>query len=59
MSRIPTPAELLLRLRSDDRGATAVEYGLIVSLIAIFIIGAVTALGGGIAGVFNTISTNL
>jgi pilus assembly protein Flp/PilA len=34
----------------DDRGATAVEYGLMVALIAAVIIGAVTLLGGGAGG---------
>ncbi len=30
---------------ADESGATAIEYGLIVALIAVVIIGAVTALG--------------
>jgi len=29
----------------EDSGATAIEYGLIVALIAVVVIGAVTALG--------------
>jgi pilus assembly protein Flp/PilA len=33
------------RLLRDESGATAIEYGLIVALIAVVIIGAVTALG--------------
>jgi pilus assembly protein Flp/PilA len=33
------------RLLTDDSGATAIEYGLIVALIAVVIIGAVTTLG--------------
>jgi pilus assembly protein Flp/PilA len=33
------------RLAKDQSGATAIEYGLIVALIAVVIIGAVTALG--------------
>ena len=44
------------RLHRDDRGATAVEYGLIVALIAAVIIGAVTALGVNIEGVFNNVA---
>jgi len=35
----------LARLARDESGATAIEYGLIVALIAVVIIGAVTALG--------------
>lgn len=38
----------------DERGATAVEYGLMVALIAIVIIGAVTLLGGNLSTLFNT-----
>ena len=44
----------------DERGATAVEYGLMVALIAIVIIGGVTTFGLAVndlfkipAGVFN------
>jgi pilus assembly protein Flp/PilA len=33
------------RLLKDESGATAIEYGLIVALIAVVIIGAVTTLG--------------
>lgn len=44
---------------SGDRGATAVEYGLIVALIAGAIIGTVTLLGTQIAGWFDTIRAGL
>ena len=36
----------------DERGATAVEYGLMVALIAVVIIGGVTLLGGNISALF-------
>lgn len=39
-------------IKSDDRGVTAVEYALIVGLIAIVIIGAVTLLGTGVSNLF-------
>jgi pilus assembly protein Flp/PilA len=42
-------------LRRNDRGATAVEYGLMVALIAAVIIGAVTLLGTNL----NTLFTNI
>jgi pilus assembly protein Flp/PilA len=42
-----------------DRGATAVEYGLMVALIAAVIVLAVTALGGKLKSVFNGISTSV
>lgn len=47
------------RLRRDDRGATAVEYGLIVFLIAVVIIGAVTAVGLNLQNVFNQVAAAL
>lgn len=42
-----------------DRGATAVEYGLLVGLIAIALIVAITAFGTSLATTFTTISTKL
>lgn len=46
-----------IRLRREQTGATAVEYGLIVGLIAVVIIGAVFALGGHIKDWFDSINT--
>lgn len=44
----------------DDRGATAVEYGLMVSLIALVIVGAVTAFGSALkVSLFDMITSSL
>ena len=43
----------------DERGATAVEYALMVGLIAVAIIAAVSALGSKVKATFNTISNTL
>jgi pilus assembly protein Flp/PilA len=43
----------------DDEGATLVEYGLVVSLIAVAAIVAVTAVGASIKSTFTNISTQL
>jgi len=43
----------------DERGATAVEYGLMVALIAVVIIGAVTTLGGNLKSMFTTIAGSI
>jgi pilus assembly protein Flp/PilA len=43
-------------LHRDDRGATAVEYGLMVGLIAAVIVGIVTTLGGKLNTLFGTVS---
>jgi pilus assembly protein Flp/PilA len=43
----------------DENGASAVEYGLLVSLIAVAIIVAVTALGGKLNSVFTYTDSKL
>ena len=44
-------------LLKDESGASAVEYGLLVALIAVVIIGAVTTLGGNISTQFSGAAT--
>jgi pilus assembly protein Flp/PilA len=46
-----------VRFMKDESGATAIEYGLIAALIAVAIIGAVTAVGGSVEGTFTDVST--
>jgi pilus assembly protein Flp/PilA len=43
----------------DERGATAVEYGLMVALIAVVVIVAVTLLGTNLSQLFNTVATKV
>jgi len=43
----------------DESGATAIEYGLIASLIAVAIVTALSLLGTKLTGVFNTVTNNL
>jgi pilus assembly protein Flp/PilA len=45
------------RLRRDDRGATAVEYGLIVALIAAVIVGVLITLGQQVNAAFQAVAT--
>ena len=40
-------------LKQDEKGATAVEYGLLVGLIAVVILAAVTTLGSVVSDKFN------
>lgn len=42
-----------------DRGATAVEYGLMVGLIAVAIIAAVLLLGGNLTTLFNNVAVRI
>jgi pilus assembly protein Flp/PilA len=50
-------ARLHARLTLRDRGATAVEYGLMVALIAAIIAATVFALGGNLDTMFNNVNT--
>ena len=48
--------QALRMLWRDEEGATAVEYGLMVALIAAVIIASVTLLGGNVDATFNTVA---
>jgi pilus assembly protein Flp/PilA len=41
--------------QDDEEGASMVEYGLLVGLIAVVVIGAVTLLGTGISNLFTSV----
>ena len=43
----------------NESGVTAIEYGIIASLIAVVIIAAVTTLGTDLSNIFNTVAENL
>jgi pilus assembly protein Flp/PilA len=47
------------RFRNEESGATMVEYGLIVALVAVAAITAVSTLGTDVLGEFTNISTEL
>jgi pilus assembly protein Flp/PilA len=47
------------RLLADDKGATAIEYGLICALIVIAMITGLSALGGGSGGMWSVISSKV
>jgi len=49
----------ITRFWSDESGATAIEYGLLASLIAVVIIAAVKLVGTNLSTKFNAIATNL
>jgi pilus assembly protein Flp/PilA len=49
-------ASLLTRFRGDCGGATAIEYALIVSGIAIVIVGSVTTVGTNLDTIFNSVA---
>lgn len=51
-------AQIIANLVSirNDKGVTAIEYGLLAALIALAIIGAVSLLGVNLATVFSTVA---
>ena len=50
---------LYLKLKYSEKGATAVEYGLLVALIAAVIVGVVYTLGIKINTAFTTVNSKL
>jgi pilus assembly protein Flp/PilA len=51
--------EKIKKFLKGEEGVTAIEYGLIASLIAVAIILAVTAVGGGLQNTFNSVAGSL
>lgn len=49
----------LMKFWKEEDGATAIEYGLIAGLIAVAVIGALTALGTDLTTMFTAVSTAL
>jgi pilus assembly protein Flp/PilA len=47
----------LQRLMRDNRGATAIEYGLILAMVFLAMMGAVVALGTEESSLFNKVSS--
>jgi pilus assembly protein Flp/PilA len=50
---------LIIRFFKDESAATAIEYGLIASGIAVAVIPVITGLGTHLKNTFSTISTAL
>ncbi len=51
--------DILKKIRKDDSGATAIEYGLIAALVSVAAIGAMTAMGGSLNTMFQAVSNAL
>ncbi|MCX7280289.1 MAG: Flp family type IVb pilin [Alphaproteobacteria bacterium] len=51
--------KMFKKLFRDNKGATAIEYGLIAALIAVAIISGVSAVGSKLSTSFDTVQTNL
>lgn len=51
--------QLFTNLKRDEEGATMVEYGLLVALIALVALGAVQALGINLSSLFTTVANTI
>lgn len=48
------PSKLLNRYRRDQSGATAIEYGLLAAMIAIFLVG-LMSMGGAVDAMYESL----
>ncbi|MAX14677.1 MULTISPECIES: Flp family type IVb pilin [Sphingobium] len=51
--------QFVRKMLKNEKGATAIEYGLIAALIAVAAIGAMTSLGGNLTNTFTKVSDNM
>jgi pilus assembly protein Flp/PilA len=51
--------KILRKIMRNEKGATAIEYGLIATLIAIAAITAMSSVGTKLTTTFNNVATNL
>ena len=51
----PKMKKFLNKIRKDEKGATAIEYGLIAALIAVVLISSLGLLGNNMSSRFNQI----
>jgi pilus assembly protein Flp/PilA len=56
---LKTIAKKLSRVRQDQDGATAIEYGLLAALIAVAIVLVVKAVGSNLGEAFNSVQDEL
>lgn len=51
--------KFIKKLVRNEKGATAIEYGLIAALIAVAAITAMQSLGNNLSSTFNSVSSNM
>jgi pilus assembly protein Flp/PilA len=52
-------ASIIKKFLADESGATAIEYGLIASLISVAIIAAAKSLGSNVSSTFSKVAANM
>ena len=53
------PAQLAKRFAKEESGQTMVEYGLILALVAVVVVGAIMVLGKNLSGIFGGVNADL
>lgn len=51
--------QFVRKMLKNEKGATAIEYGLIAALVAVAAIGAMSQLGTSLSKTFGTVSTEM
>jgi pilus assembly protein Flp/PilA len=61
MHKTPRPTIIapVVRFMRDESGATAIEYAMIASGVAVAIAAAVTSLGSNVKGLFTSVATSM
>ncbi|MEK6806899.1 MAG: Flp family type IVb pilin [Pseudomonadota bacterium] len=49
----------IMKFLKDEEGASAVEYGLIVGLVAVAAVAVLLTMGGNLSTLFDTVATKL
>ncbi len=52
-------SKFLKAFKADESGATAIEYGLILGLMAIAIVSAITSTGTAVSGAFTKVDADI
>ncbi len=59
MTGVKPMFKLIRKLRKDEKGATAIEYGLIAAVIAVAASVAMAAIGTSLSSMFTTVSEKI
>jgi pilus assembly protein Flp/PilA len=59
VSNFEAVCQAILVIARDEDGVTAIEYGLLASLIVVVALGSIAALGAGVDGMWTDISAQV
>ena len=59
VNQVPQLLHLFYDLRNREEGQTMAEYGVVLAVITLLVVGAFTALSGGIQGAINSVTSIL